>query len=137
MTDEIIIGGDSVDIPNGTYPAKLARIETKPSAKFDNDFRAWTFKLDNGSVAGGSSSLMTGKKSKGGKWIAALLGRQPKEGENVTAELIGKPCLVVVEEDDNGWPKVTNVLPPMTAAQPATAQPVAVSQTTISEDIPF
>jgi hypothetical protein len=112
--DEIVFGGDSTDIPNGTYPAKLKSIVTKTSAAF-GDFRAWDFELDSGSIVGGGSSMNMGSKSKGGRWIMALLGRKPEKGERVDAELVGKPCLVVVEEDDNGWPKVTGVLPPLTA----------------------
>jgi len=121
VTDEIVFGGDSTDIPNGTYPAKLKSIETKTSAAF-GDFRAWDFELDSGSIVGGGSSMATGSKSKGGRWIIALLGRKPDKGEKVGALLIGKPCLVTVEEDANGWPKVTGVLPPLgspTAAKEA------------------
>jgi hypothetical protein len=141
MTDEIVIGGDSVDIPPGTYPATLAGYRIEHSVKFDNDFRVWEFTLSEGHKVDGSTSLNTGKKSKGGKWIAALLGRQPDKGDKVT--LIGKPCLVVVEENDDGWPKVTNVLPPMAStsapapAESPPSQPVAVGQTQISEELPF
>ena len=107
---EIVIGGDMEDIPEGTYPAKLAGITTKNSVKFDNDFRVWTFVLDNGSIVEGSSSLSTNSKSKGGRWIAALLGRVPQKGESV--DVSGKPCLVQVIDKD-GWPAVGAVLPPM------------------------
>jgi hypothetical protein len=140
MTDEIVIGGDSVDIPPGTYPAALAKIRVETSAAF-GDFRAWDFVLDEDHVVGGATSMNTGRKSKGGKWIAALLGRQPEKGEKV--DLIGKHCLVVVEENDDGWPKVTNVLPPMAStsapapAESPPSQPVAVGQTQISEELPF
>jgi hypothetical protein len=146
MTDEIVIGGDSVDIPNGTYPAKLTGIRTESSAAF-GDFRAWDFTLDSGSnVVGGASSMNTGRKSKGGRWIAALLGRQPEKGEAVN--VIGRPCLVVVQEDDNGWPKVTDVLPPMASTSTPAAEvppsPVAAGApvtdsafSNVSEDLPF
>lgn len=107
---EIVIGGDMEDIPEGTYPATLKELTTKSSVKFDNDFRVWTFALENGSVVEGSSSLSTNSKSKGGKWIAALLGRVPTKGEKV--DVIGKACLVQVIDKD-GWPAVGAVLPPM------------------------
>ena len=111
VTDEIIFGGDSVDIPAGTYPGTLLSVNTKTSDAF-GDFRAWDFELDQGHIVGGASSMNTGTKSKGGRWITALLGRQPAKGENVTAAIIGRPCLVVVAEKD-GWPAVADVLPPL------------------------
>ena len=111
---EIVIGGDMEDIPEGTYPATLQSIETKESVAF-GEFRAWDFKLDSGSVVGGATSMSTGSKSKGGKWIAALLGRKPDKGESV--QLVGRPCLVVVVENKDGWPKVDAVLPPMVAPE--------------------
>ena len=142
MSDDIIIGGDSEDIPPGTYPARLAAVSTKQSAAF-GDFRAWDFLLDSGSVVGGSTSMKTGGKSKGGRWITALLGRKPSKGESVGAQILGKPCLVVVVEKD-GWPAIEDVLPPMAAqavsapAVPAaTAPPVAAGAPPISEDLPF
>lgn len=109
---EITIGGDSVDIPNGTYPATLDSIVVKESAAF-GEFRAWTFALEGGALVGGASSMNTGSKSKAGKWIRALLGSKPEKG--TTVQLAGRHCMVVVEEDANGWPQVTDVLPPMGA----------------------
>lgn len=122
MTDEIIIGGDTVDIPPGTYPGKLSAVAVKTSVAW-GDFRAWDFLLDEGHVVGGGSSMSTSSKSKAGRWIAALLGRKPDKGENVTALVIGKPCLVVVGMKDE-WPTVLDVLPPL--ASPTTAPTAAV-----------
>ena len=112
MTDttEIVIGGDAADIPNGTYPATLDSIVIKESNAY-GEFRSWTFALEGGALVGGASSMNTGSKSKAGKWIRALLGRKPEKGEKV--QLAGRPCMVVVEEDANGWPNVTDVLPPI------------------------
>ena len=128
MTTEITIGGDSVDIPAGTYPAKLDTIEVRDGVQFEGEFRVWTFALDNGSSVSGSSSMNTGSKSKGGRWIRNLLGRKPEKGE--TVKLSGLPCLVVVEEDDKGWPKVTDVLPPV-------AQAAKEDDPTASDPLPF
>ena len=119
--DEIIIGGDSTDIPDGTFPAICVGWDTKHSEKFDNDFRTWEFQLDNGSRVGGASSLATSARSKGGQWIAALTGRKPAKGE--TVKVAGRPCLIVVSSERNGWPEVTDVLPPLNAPQPATDAP--------------
>jgi hypothetical protein len=109
VTDEIVIGGDMEDIPEGTYPAIVKSVTVKESATF-GEFRAWDFTLQSGSVVGGASSMSTGSKSKGGKWIAAILGRKPEKGE--TVELVGRPCLVHVYDKD-GWPAVDAVLPPL------------------------
>lgn len=125
MTDEIVIGGDSGDIPPGTYEAKLVSVTVKTSVEF-GDFRAWDFELIAGNIVGGGSSMMTGAKSKGGRWIAALLGRKPDKGENVTQAIIGARCLVVVGLDKNDWPKVTDVLPPIVTG----SVPAATPQTT-------
>ena len=118
VTDEIIIGGDAADIPPATYPGKLTGTSVKTSVAY-GDFRAWEFLLDEGHSVDGASSMATGSKSKGGRWIAALLGRKPDKGENVTAAIIGRPCLVVVGLKDE-WPTVTDVLPPL-AGSPTSA----------------
>jgi hypothetical protein len=123
MTDEIVIGGDMEDIPEGTYPAIVKSIRTEHSKVYDNDFRVWEFKLESGSEVSGSSSLGTSGRSKGGKWIAAILGRKPEKGE--TVELVGRPCLVHVYDKD-GWPAVDAVLPPL-AVNGATPTPQPVS----------
>ena len=112
--DEIVIGGDAADIPDGIYAAKVDRIEVMHSKAFGSDFRAWTFTLDNGSEVSGSTSMNTGSKSKGGRWIKALLGKTPKQGDKV--KLVGLPCQVRVEQDAGGWPRVTDVLPAAAAA---------------------
>ncbi len=122
----ITIGGDSVDIPNGTYPAALFAIIPKTSDAY-GEFWAWDFQVRKPDgevvVVGGASSTNTGSKSKAGKWLAALLGRKLVKGETVNP--VGQPCMVVIEEVD-GWPKVTEVLPPMVAA--AAPAPVAAEQ---------
>ncbi len=109
--DDFVFGGDLEDIPPGTYAATVASILVKHSEKFDSDFLAWDFKLtDSGSIVGGSSSASKGSKGKASRWARAILGSDPVKLKDV----IGKTCLVVVEESD-GWPKVTSVLPPMAA----------------------
>jgi hypothetical protein len=124
--DEIVIGGDAADIPEGIYPAKVDTIERRPGVQFDGDFRIWTFTLDNGSSVSGTSSTNAGSRSKGYRWIKALLGRKPESGEKV--KLAGLPCQVRVEHDDEGWPKVTDVLPPVTSGSATAAT---------ADDLPF
>jgi len=141
VSEEIIFGGDAADIPAGTYPGRLARVGVAESNAW-GEFRTWDFELDNGSTVGGSSSMKTGSKSKTGRWITALLGRKPDKGENVTKAIIGRPCLVVVTENDDGWPQVADVLPPMSgsvaaAPGPATESAPAAGPTPIVDDLPF
>jgi hypothetical protein len=133
VNDILVFGGDSADIPNGTYPATLKSIVTKTSVEF-GDFRAWDFELENGSIVGAGSSMSMNARSKAGRWIAALLGRVPAKGE--TVEVIGRPCLVQVEEDAKGWPKVVAVLPPLAAttkAGKAPSRPVAIVTEPVGE----
>jgi hypothetical protein len=132
MTDEIVIGGDMEDIPEGAYPATVKSVTVKTSEKF-GEFRAWDFTLANGSIVGGGSSLATGSKSKGGKWIAAILGRKPEKGEKV--ELVGKPCLVHVYDKD-GWPAVDAVLPPLAVNGAAIVAPQAVDMGGTPPELP-
>jgi hypothetical protein len=126
VTDEIVIGGDAEDIPPGTYPGALTGTTVRHSDKFDSDFRVWTFQLDSGSVVEGSSSMHTSSRSKGGRWIAALLGRVPEKGEKPT--LIGCRALVSVILGDDGWPKVGEVIAePRQSAQDAPRRPLAAN----------
>ncbi len=132
MTDEFVFGGDATDIPPGTYPATLTAMSVKESDAFGR-FRAWDFTLDTGSVVGGASSMATSSKSKGGQWAIALNGgKKPEPGEKL--ELIGRPCLVVVELDSKDWPKVAGVLPPL--AKGKTPKIVIVDQEQ-ADDLPF
>lgn len=135
VSDEIIIGGDSADIPPGTYPGALYKVDVKTSDQF-GEFRTWDFQIRKADgevvVIGGASSMNTGAKSKAGRWIAAMLGRPVKAGEKVDmADLFNKPVLVVVAEKD-GWPSVADVLPKM-----ATPEPVAAGKVEKIDDLPF
>jgi len=131
VSNEIVIGGDSTDIPPGTYPGTLTGLDIKHSDKFDNDFRVWTFTLDTGSVVEGSSSMSTNSKSKGGRWIAGMLGRVPAKGESVS--LLGVRCLVQVIVGEDGWPKVEAVIAepsqPAQKARSAPSTPTVAPQT--------
>lgn len=139
---EIVFGGDSADIPPGTYEAELLEIETLNSAQY-GDFRKWRFALTNGSTVDGATSMSDNARSKAGKWIIAILGRIPTKGEKVNP--VGGKCLVQVIENSDGWPKVENVLPPMAAGSPtakpeAPSAPVAVGvapKTVIVNEVPF
>ncbi len=118
----------------GVYQAVLLEVEEKAAKKDPtNVFRVWHFQLTDGSLRmiDGSSSLYTSDKSKGGKWLRALLGKVPADGEIAAPE--GKTCTVQVDLDDNGYERVVDVLPPISGAQNA-AQQHAIQE---GDDLPF
>jgi hypothetical protein len=114
--------------------------EKAPKAEPDNLFRVWSFQLTDGSLrmVEGSSSLATSPKSKGGKWVAALLGRTPAIGEEVEVE--GLPCTVIVAiKETTGYEYVETVAPPAVAPS-VTPTPVAAPGPPVDPlagDLPF
>jgi hypothetical protein len=128
----------------GAYQAVCTGVEERaPKAEPDNLFRVWSFQLTDGSLrmVEGSSSLATSPKSKGGKWVAALLGRTPEVGE--TFDPVGLPCTVIVAiKETTGYEYVETVAPPA-VAQTAAPAPVAApgpSETVVDPlagDLPF
>jgi len=105
-------------IKPGAYQAVCTQVEER-SAKADptNLFRVWSFQLTDGSLRTieGTSSLASSPKSKGGKWLAALLGRTPAEGETVEPE--GKLCTIIVAiKETTGYEYVETVTAPTASA---------------------
>jgi hypothetical protein len=93
----------------GAYEAVCTDVEVRE--KDGNNYRRWTFTLVDGSDKSvtATSSMSVSPKSKGGKWIAALLGRQPAVGESV--EIVGLPCTIGVTLNDDGFSTIESVLP--------------------------
>jgi hypothetical protein len=100
----------------GAYQAVCTDVEEK-AARSDpsNIFRVWHFQLTDGSqrMIDGTSSLATSPKSKGGKWVAALIGHAPAVGEEVAPE--GRPCTIIVAINDAGYEYVETVAAPAVA----------------------
>ena len=119
----ITVAAYTPSIAPGPYQATCTGLDTRQS-KDGGEFRVWTFTTDGGQEASGASSMSTSPKSKGGKWLAALLGRVPEAGEEV--EPVGKRCTIIVELDDNGYERVTTVAPPE-AVSPKRRVPAAES----------
>ena len=110
----------------GVYQAVCTDVQEK-AAKDDpaNIFRTWEFTLRDGSgrTVGASSSIQTTPKSKGGKWLAALLGRVPAVDE--TVDPVGKPCTIIVAiKDTTGYEYVETVAPSQEAAAASPVRPV-------------
>lgn len=112
----------------GAYPATLLSTEERSPAKDPtNVFRVWEFMISDGSqrTVDGSSSLASSPKSKGGKWLRAILGREPIEGEVVSPE--GLPCTIIVAiKETTGYEYVETVAAATTTPAEAPQAPVAV-----------
>ncbi len=131
----------------GAYEAVCTDVEVRE--KDGNNYRRWTFTLTDGSdkQVTATSSMSVSPKSKGGKWIAALLGRQPAMGESV--EVIGQPCTIGVTLNDEGFSTIESVLPRKAGGRTRTpaAESVASSESApspatplpgmVSDELPF
>lgn len=117
----------------GAYEAVCTDVEVRE--KDGNNYRRWTFTLvDNPDKSvTATSSMSVSPKSKGGKWIAALIGRPPVMGESV--EVIGAPCTIGVTLNDDGFSTIESVLPRKAApARKAPVNAVDAPTTTTTHD---
>ena len=122
MTDDVILMTKTIPtVEPGTYPGTLGALETfsygeGPDAK---TLLRWTYFLDYpvdehgiGMEVQGVSSLAMGPKAKAFGWVAVLIGRNPgKDDAFRQADLIGKRCLVTVILNDDGYSKVSTLVP--------------------------
>ena len=116
----------------GIHQAVVTNIEDVESKTDPGTyFRGWEFTLADGSglTVRASSSLATSPKSKGGKWIAALIGHPLAEGE--TVDLVGMRCTIIVGLKENGYETVETVAPPDAGNKTKAHQPAALS---VAED---
>ena len=108
-----------------TYQARVTKCdEFAPPKDPTNVFRTWEFTLTDGTgrTVKGSSSLSTSPKSKGGKWINALIGHYLADGE--TVELVGLPCTILVSiPDGKEYEQVEAVAPPDAGNKPRAHTP--------------
>lgn len=127
------------------HPATLSKLTKKilPSA-FSESGKApaiiWTFTLDSGTTVDGTSSEATGPKSKARPWLEAMLGKTTtkemlRAGALSKSVLIGKRCQVLISINDNGYPKVSTVLPYNGPQAPAAPQ-AAPSATPVQSAAP-
>lgn len=129
--------GAQTDIEDQSlHPAVLVSLERKrlPS-QFDASGFApaiiWTFALEDleGTTVDGTTSEATGPKSKARPWLEALLGKAQTtallRGRIDKSALIGRQALVLVAINDNGYPKVSNVLPSQGTRKPEVAPSTA------------
>ncbi len=109
----------------GAYEAVCTDIEVRE--KDGNQYRRWTFTLVDGSGKSvtATSSMSVSPKSKGGKWIAALLRRLPIMGE--TVDVVGATCVIGVVLNEDGFSTIESVLPSNAKAPPSPVKPFAES----------
>jgi hypothetical protein len=106
----ITVAAYTPNVKPGAYQAVCTGVQTK-ATKDGGEFRVWDFTLGNGQTVSGSSSLATSPKSKGGKWLAALVGHTPEAGESV--EPVGQRCTIIVAlKDETGYEYVETVAAP-------------------------
>lgn len=105
------------DIPDGSYPAVLEKVESD-RGKF-GEMRKWHWLVElpasNGQEARIESftqysSANTGQQSISRKILQALLKKDLKAGETVD-DPTGNSCILVFGRNDKGFPKVLDALP--------------------------
>jgi len=115
-----ITGG--VDIPDGSYPAVLEKVEAD-KGQF-GDMRKWHWLIEvpaHKSAAGDDvpaavipltqlTSANTGPNSTSYKQLSALLKRDLKAGEKVE-DPTGNSAILVIVKNEKGYPKISEVLP--------------------------
>jgi hypothetical protein len=126
-------------VPAGTYPATFLGLEAKESRE-GNPYYRWSFEASttNGvREVSGVSSPNTGPKAKAYRWLAGLIGRRPGPDELIDEnKLIGQACLIVVEENDDGFGNVVEVLPPARLSDAAVAAYADQADAELA-DLPF
>lgn len=123
-SEDVFVFGPLYDVADGEHPAQLVELSTI-DVEYDGEMRKrvrWDFAPDDAGsqddgapvIVTGWSSTSTGEKSTARRWLAALLGADGiANGRRLRRpDLIGKTCRIVVEHDDNGYPKVALVLAP-------------------------
>lgn len=109
-----------VRIEEGVYPARLKNLEVREITTRDGEKRKvfqWTFEVDTKEETVEVQGLTNAKvstginPSKAYRWICAILGRQLEVGEKIKVEdLIGKECLVIVEDRETRFGTVSRVI---------------------------
>jgi hypothetical protein len=126
-------------VPAGRYQATFEGIEERTSKRDGAPYYRWTFAArtaDGVKDVSGVSSTNTGPKSKAYGWLAGLLGRKPQPNELLEASaLVGRPCVVVLEENDEGFANVAEVQPGRLTE--AAVEAYAAEADTQLDDLPF
>ena len=117
------VADGAASIPPGRYAGVVRDIEQMFAKTTGDPFLVWRCVVEVDGVdveVDGSSSLNTTPKSKPRRWMRAVLGREIDRGEHIAkADLVGHPCVIDVEVNDDGWPFVADIRPtgPLTSAR--------------------
>lgn len=120
--EDVFVFGPLVDVDDGEHRAQLVELSTMP-VEYDGETRdriRWDFAIDEPGetiIVPGWTSKATGERSTARKWIAALIGAEAiAKGRRIRRpDLVGRPCRIVVEHTDDGYPKIGLVLAPKAA----------------------
>ena len=122
LDDDVILQvGPAHDVADGSYSARTIQLATFEweSPEGPKPLLRWTFAVDVGEAdwleLEGVTSVSTGPKSRAFRWMTSLVGAEAMSKARAWRgkELIGLPCVVSVEHDANGYPRVSEVLAPM------------------------
>lgn len=103
--------GGGIDIPDGTYPATLEKVEEGESTFGKNRTWHWLVELeDRIESLSVFTSANTGPQSTAYKWLTALLGEAPKTGQTYE-DPTGTRVLVQIIRNEKGYPKIAAVMP--------------------------
>src|SRR4051794_390655 len=108
--------GPEIDLADCSWDATLADLERFTAERDGAEVTLirWMFAVDtaDGPVeVTGVSSTARGPRAKAVAWLSALVGADAEPGASFRRkELIGRACLVVIEHDDNKFPKIANVV---------------------------
>ena len=109
---------EAVHIDEGIYEAKFKGIEQREveTEQGKREVFVWTFEVDTGEetveIQGMTSTkISTGRNpSKAYNWLSAIMGRKLEPDEEIdTDELVGKECVVIVEDKKVGDLTVSRV----------------------------
>lgn len=116
----ITVTGGGPDVDPGVYTLVCTAVDGPkaitpqrgPNAGQTINVFDWRFEIMDGDWAGtelrGTTSAMSGPRSKMYAWLTALLGgTPPDEGTEFEADdLTGRVCLGTVSKDEAGWPRI-------------------------------
>jgi len=102
------------EIEEGLFEADFDGVEEGPELQFGPTLR-WNFTAyvqGDPTPINGLTTRSSSTRSKAYTWLSAILGRQPEVDENIDIDTLkGRRCRVMIEDNKNEWPTVTDVKP--------------------------
>jgi hypothetical protein len=127
------------------YPATLVGLKERhvEQGQWPGWKVIWTFAIEGRERTieqEAMTSGATGPDSTAGPWIRALVGEARYEERTTQIippdELIGRECSIFIRFNDNGWPRVKDVVPRAKRGEPDPPPP-PMSQASDFDDLPF